>query len=122
MRKEEARAKEAAEALGQADAMEAAEEEAKEEHDEEAKVEKQEQEPEKKQDLKDDPPDEYICPISLEIMEDPVIAADGYTYERVEIEAWFMKTRTSPKTNEALLHTHLVPNRNLKNLIKEMCK
>ena len=32
-------------------------------------------------------PDALCCPISMEIMRDPVIAADGHTYERAEIEA-----------------------------------
>ena len=42
-------------------------------------------------------PDALCCPISMEIMRDPVIAADGHTYERAEIEAWFANNRTSPK-------------------------
>ena len=41
-------------------------------------------------------PDALCCPISMEIMRDPVIAADGHTYERVEIESWFANNRTSP--------------------------
>jgi SUMO ligase MMS21 Smc5/6 complex component len=32
--------------------------------------------------------DEIICPITLKIMEDPVIAADGHTYERSAIQEW----------------------------------
>jgi hypothetical protein len=30
----------------------------------------------------------YFCPISMEMMEDPVVAADGHSYERAEIEKW----------------------------------
>lgn len=33
----------------------------------------------------------YLCPITTEVMDDPVIAADGYTYERSAIEEWFKK-------------------------------
>lgn len=33
-------------------------------------------------------PNEYLCPITMEIMVDPVIAMDGHTYERVAIENW----------------------------------
>lgn len=33
----------------------------------------------------------YLCPITTEVMEDPVIAGDGYTYERTAIEQWFKK-------------------------------
>ena len=34
-------------------------------------------------------PDEYLCPITCEVMaEDPVIAEDGQTYEREAIATW----------------------------------
>ena len=39
-------------------------------------------------------------------MRDPVIAADGHTYERVEIESWFANNRTSPtvwKSTDAMI-------------------
>jgi hypothetical protein len=42
------------------------------------------------------------CPISLELMEDPVIALDGHTYEREAIEKWFECSNSSPLTNEKL--------------------
>ena len=51
-------------------------------------------------------PDALCCPISMEIMRDPVIAADGHTYERAEIEAWFANNRTSPtvwKSTDAMI-------------------
>jgi hypothetical protein len=35
------------------------------------------------------PPEELRCPISLQLMSDPVIVASGQTYERVCIEKWF---------------------------------
>ena len=47
-------------------------------------------------------PDALCCPISMEIMRDPVISADGHTYERAEIESWFANNRTSPKTGAVL--------------------
>lgn len=60
-------------------------------------------------------PDEFLCPISREVMKDPVIAADGYSYERESIESWIRgKTKTSPMTNLPLLTTLLTPNRSLK--------
>lgn len=60
-------------------------------------------------------PDEFLCPISRELMKDPVIAADGYSYERESIESWIRgKTKTSPMTNLPLLTTLLTPNRSLK--------
>merc|ERR1711939_680793 len=68
-------------------------------------------------------PDEYICPITLDIMIDPVMAMDGFTYERSEIEDWFKNgNNTSPKTNETLHCDMLIPNKNLKILIEEYKK
>ncbi|XP_058472348.1 WD repeat, SAM and U-box domain-containing protein 1-like [Solea solea] len=60
-------------------------------------------------------PDEFLCPITRELMKDPVIAADGYSYERESIESWIRgKNRTSPMTNLLLQTTLLTPNRSLK--------
>ncbi|CAK6954098.1 WD repeat%2C SAM and U-box domain-containing protein 1-like [Scomber scombrus] len=60
-------------------------------------------------------PDEFLCPITRELMKEPVIAADGYSYERESIESWIRgKTKTSPMTNLPLQTTLLTPNRSLK--------
>ncbi|XP_019897921.2 WD repeat, SAM and U-box domain-containing protein 1 isoform X2 [Esox lucius] len=60
-------------------------------------------------------PDEFLCPITRELMMDPVIAADGYSYERAAIESWIAtKNRSSPMTNLPLQTTLLTPNRTLK--------
>ena len=40
------------------------------------------------------------CPISMTFCYDPVIAEDGYTYERAKIEAHFEIKQTSPMTNQ----------------------
>lgn len=66
-------------------------------------------------------PNEFICPISLEKMVDPVQASDGHTYERVSIEELMRRhgaTVCSPLTRERLTHL-LVPNQNLKKVIQE---
>ena len=61
-----------------------------------------------------------VCPLSLEIFQDPVIAADGHSYERREIEAWLARGKTtSPKTNAELPHAFLVPNRHLKAMCQQ---
>ena len=61
-----------------------------------------------------------VCPLSLEIFQDPVIAADGHSYERREIELWFARGKTtSPKTNEELPNAFLVPNRHLKAMCQQ---
>ena len=38
----------------------------------------------------------FECPLTLEVMEDPVVAADGNTYERYAIEEWFEKSNGAP--------------------------
>jgi len=41
-----------------------------------------------------EPPEELVCPISLVLMtNEPVLAADGITYERASIEDWFEKSK-----------------------------
>ena len=54
--------------------------------------------------------DELVCPITLELMVDPVVAADGRTYERAAIEEWLSEHDTSPLTNLALPTKQLRPN------------
>lgn len=50
-----------------------------------------------------EPPDELMCPISLELMTDPVSTVDGHVYERSEILEWFAQGYyTSPKTRKDL--------------------
>ena len=63
----------------------------------------------------------HTCPLSFEVMRDPVITADGQTYEREEIERWFATgKRSSPLTGEDLESTTLVPNIALRKAIAEM--
>ncbi|CAI9117092.1 OLC1v1018422C1 [Oldenlandia corymbosa var. corymbosa] len=67
-------------------------------------------------------PHEFLCPITLEIMTDPVIVSTGQTYERESIQQWLDSShRTCPKTGQLLTHTTLVPNFALKNLIHQWC-
>ena len=54
--------------------------------------------------------DALMCPITRELMTDPVVCADGHTYERSAIEHWLSTHDTSPKTGLELEHTGLVPN------------
>lgn len=87
------------------------------------KEEEDEDESEEKLDYTNFAPDEFLCPITLDLMTDPVMASDGYTYERSVIEDWFKKGhKTSPKTNQTLQYDFLIPNYNLKSLIQEYKK
>ena len=67
----------------------------------------------------DSVPDDLLCPITHELMENPVIAADGHSYERSAINAWLQKENTSPMTRETLANKTLMPNRTLKKVIRE---
>lgn len=60
-------------------------------------------------------PAEFFCPITREVMTDPVLAIDGHTYELEAIRQWFKKGyRTSPMTSQKLACFLLVPNRTLR--------
>ena len=66
-----------------------------------------------------DTPSEFICPITQEVMLDPVSTVDGHTYERGAIKRWLSRKRTSPLTGAPLKSTALVPNIALRKLIEE---
>ena len=55
-------------------------------------------------------------------MVDPVIAPDGYTYERKAIEEWLTRSSESPMTREQLSANSLIPNRLVKEEIDEFLK
>jgi len=60
-------------------------------------------------------PHDFICPITLEIMDDPVICDDGYTYERKAILQ--LNNSISPMTRQQINKSKLISNRALKNII-----
>ena len=62
-------------------------------------------------------PPSFLCPLSGQLLRDPVVCADGHTYERVEIISWLASNETSPKTGEALVHPALVRNHALREAI-----
>ncbi|XVF09898.1 hypothetical protein REPUB_Repub07fG0136700 [Reevesia pubescens] len=56
-------------------------------------------------------PSHFVCPIFQEVMQDPLIAADGFTYEADAIRGWLNSDHDrSPMTNLTLEHCNLVPN------------
>ncbi|CAA7027409.1 unnamed protein product [Microthlaspi erraticum] len=66
------------------------------------------------------PLESFFCPITQEVMEDPHLTADGFTYEAEAIREWFSKGHdTSPMTNLKLPHLNLVPNRTLRSAIHD---
>lgn len=66
------------------------------------------------------PPSYFICPIFQEVMQDPHVAADGFTYEAEALRGWLDSGHdTSPMTNVKLEHCTLVPNHALRSAIQE---
>ncbi|CAH2070392.1 unnamed protein product [Thlaspi arvense] len=59
------------------------------------------------------PPSHFICPLLQDVMNEPCVAADGYTYDRRAIEKWMEEHRTSPVTNSPLQNVNLLPNHTL---------
>lgn len=64
----------------------------------------------------------FRCPISLELMRDPVTVATGQTYDRASIESWVATGNTTcPVTRSPLADFTLIPNHTLRRLIQEWC-
>ncbi|KAG7035547.1 U-box domain-containing protein 35 [Cucurbita argyrosperma subsp. argyrosperma] len=64
-------------------------------------------------------PNHFICPILMVVMNDPCVAADGYTYDRRAIEKWFQENDISPTTKLPLPDKNLIPNHGLLSSIME---
>ncbi|KAK1412621.1 hypothetical protein QVD17_34014 [Tagetes erecta] len=67
-------------------------------------------------------PSYFICPLTLQLMFDPVIVSSGQTYERDSIQKWlnngFLRC---PVTRQTLSHKNLIPNYTVKGLIANWC-
>ncbi|XP_059452789.1 E3 ubiquitin-protein ligase PUB23-like [Corylus avellana] len=71
-----------------------------------------------------DVPPFFLCPISLELMKDPVTVSTGITYDRENIEKWLFsgKNNTCPITKQPLsAECDLTPNHTLRRLIQSWC-
>ena len=70
-------------------------------------------------------PEYFICPISLQIMKDPVTAITGITYDRESIEHWLFRGNNNaecPVTKQPLpKDLDLTPNHTLRRLIQAWC-
>ncbi|KAI3524756.1 hypothetical protein L1887_03420 [Cichorium endivia] len=66
-----------------------------------------------------DAPSHFYCPISQEVMDDPHIAADGFTYEHRAIKIWLERQNESPVTKRRLQHKTLTPNHTLRSAIQD---
>ncbi|KAL2240035.1 E3 ubiquitin-protein ligase PUB23 [Sesamum indicum] len=68
-------------------------------------------------------PCHFLCPISMQLMKDPVTVSTGITYDRESIEKWLFsrKNPTCPVTKQELFNTDLTPNHTLRRLIQAWC-
>ena len=66
------------------------------------------------------PPASFLCPISKELVADPVMLCTGHTYDRVCIERWFSQGEdTCPVTGLTLENFHMTPNHALRNAAQD---
>jgi hypothetical protein len=66
-------------------------------------------------------PENFICPITQQIMTDPVMCEDGISYERTAIVCWLQSNSTSPVTR-AIISKNIIPNIALRNTIQDYMK
>ncbi|XVE59674.1 hypothetical protein DITRI_Ditri05aG0064900 [Diplodiscus trichospermus] len=68
-------------------------------------------------------PPHFLCPISLQLMRDPVTISTGITYDRDSIEKWLFscKHKACPVTQQVLHDSDLTPNHTLRRLIQAWC-
>ncbi|XP_009403611.2 U-box domain-containing protein 9 [Musa acuminata AAA Group] len=67
-------------------------------------------------------PEQFLCPISAELMRDPVVLASGQTYDRRFIQEWLSSGNlTCPRTQQVLSDTTLTPNHLVRSMISQWC-
>lgn len=67
-------------------------------------------------------PSHFRCPISLDLMKDPVTLSTGITYDRASIETWIEGGNFScPVTNQPLHSFDSIPNHNIRKMIQDWC-
>ena len=69
----------------------------------------------------------FFCPVSLELLKDPVVVRTGQTYERASVEDWIQRGgRTCPATEQPLagerVHREMAPNFALRSAIQEWAR
>ncbi|KAL3525041.1 hypothetical protein ACH5RR_013413 [Cinchona calisaya] len=67
-------------------------------------------------------PKHFQCPISLDLMKDPVTLSTGITYDRESIERWIEAgNQTCPVTNQVLKNFDQIPNHSIRKMIQDWC-
>jgi hypothetical protein len=75
--------------------------------------------------VREEPPDALVCPITLELMRDPVMDTNGHTFERSAIERVLVnRPGISPMTNAPYPHgdARLTPNRIARDMVDAFLK
>lgn len=68
-------------------------------------------------------PPEFLCPLSKQLMRDPVIISTGQTYDRPFIQKWLKAGhRVCPITQQVLSHSLLTPNYLVREMISQWCE
>ena len=67
-------------------------------------------------------PESFICPITQNIMSDPVVTPYGISYEKSAIEDWLNKNNNDPIAQKPLKKEDLVRNYALKGIIEDFIK
>ena len=65
------------------------------------------------------PPNSFLCPISQDVMFDPVLDAEGNSFDRQALIGWLQEHRTSPISGKPLCDRMVVPNKALREAIHE---
>jgi len=76
-------------------------------------------EPVAEDDANDDIPKAFQCPITREVMFDPVLDSEGNTYERAALLTWLSDHHTSPVSRQPLSQRTITPNNALRETIHE---
>ncbi|GAB4828690.1 hypothetical protein Ancab_018355 [Ancistrocladus abbreviatus] len=67
-------------------------------------------------------PSQFLCPISLDLMKDPVTLSTGITYDRQSIETWIEGgNKTCPFTKQPLVSLESIPNHAIRKMIQSWC-
>ena len=67
-------------------------------------------------------PNEFRCPLTLEIMKDPVMTRLGHSFERNELFLWLQKNQVCPLTRNPLKLSDIITNKALAGKIREWKK
>lgn len=67
-------------------------------------------------------PDEFFCPITGEVMKNPLMTVHGFNFERAAIFEWLQEHGTCPLSRRELSVSKMVSNIALKEKIRAYCE